>query len=216
MPLKKQKKSTYKKVKRKGNEKIKPSYFLVTLFIFVFIFLGTLYFLAQETPEIKVYQDKQEEEDQHHFIVQIVGYAKVLQEEYGVLPSISIAQAILESDWGTSELSVKNNNFYGIKGDSADPTVTMTTREFVDGEWIEVNAEFRKYTTWQESMEDHSKLFTKGTTWNTDQYAKVLASKDYKEAAYALQKSGYATDPDYPNKLIRLIEQYDLNQYDQD
>lgn len=59
-----------------------------------------------------------------------------------------------------------------------------------------------------------SELFTKGTTWNGNQYAKVLASNDYKEAAYALQESGYATDPDYPEKLIRLIEQYDLNQYD--
>lgn len=214
MPLKKQKKNAYKTVKRKKKERIQPRHFLVTLFMFVFIFIGTLYLLAQEVPEIQVYQEEQEEE-QHHFIVQIADYAKALQVDYGVLPSISIAQAILESDWGTSELSVKNNNFYGIKGDSAEPIVTMTTREFVDGEWIEVDAEFRKYTTWQESMEDHSKLFIKGTTWNTDQYAKVLASENYKEAAYALQESGYATDPDYPNKLIRLIEQYDLNQYDQ-
>lgn len=214
MPLKKQKKNSYKKVKYKGNNRITPSYFLMTLIIFVAIFFGTLYFLAQETPEIKVSQDEQEEE--HHFIAQISDYAKELQERYGVLPSISIAQAILESDWGTSELSVENNNFYGIKGNSAEPTVTMTTKEFVDGKWIEVNAEFRKYTTWQESMDDHSKLFTAGTTWNSNQYANVLASKDYKEAAYALQESGYATDPDYPDKLIQLIEQHDLNQYDQE
>lgn len=214
MPLKKQKKNSYKKVKYKGNKRITPSYFLMTLIIFVAIFFGTLYFLAQETPEIKVSQDEQEEE--HHFIAQISDYAKELQERYGVLPSISIAQAILESDWGTSELSVENNNFYGIKGNSAEPTVTMTTKEFVDGKWIEVNAEFRKYTTWQESMDDHSKLFTAGTTWNSNQYANVLASKDYKEAAYALQESGYATDPDYPDKLIQLIEQHDLNQYDQE
>lgn len=214
MPLKKQKKNSYKKVKYKGNKRITPSYFLMTLIIFVAIFFGTLYFLAQETPEIKVSQDEQEEE--HHFIAQISDYAKELQERYGVLPSISIAQAILESDWGTSELSVENNNFYGIKGNSAEPTVTMTTKEFVDGKWIEVNAEFRKYTTWQESMDDHSKLFTAGTTWNSNQYANVLASKDYKEAAYALQESGYATDPDYPDKLIQLIEQHNLNQYDQE
>lgn len=214
MPLKKQKKNSYKKVKYKGNNRITPSYFLMTLIIFVAIFFGTLYFLAQETPEIKVSQDEQEEE--HHFIAQISDYAKELQERYGVLPSISIAQAILESDWGTSELSVENNNFYGIKGNSAEPTVTMTTKEFVDGKWIEVNAEFRKYTTWQESMDDHSKLFTAGTTWNSNQYANVLASKDYKEAAYALQESGYATDPDYPDKLIQLIEQHNLNQYDQE
>lgn len=189
-----------------------PSYILMTLFVFVFIFLGTLYFLAQEVAEVQVSQDKPVGEQQ--FIVQIADYAIVLQEKYGILPSISIAQAILESDWGTSELSIKNNNYYGIKGSGSEPTVTMATKEFVDGEWIEVKADFRKYTTWQESMEDHSELFTKGTTWNENQYTKVLVATDYKEAAYALQKSGYATDPNYPEKLIGLIEQYQLYQYD--
>lgn len=185
---------------------------MIVLFSFVFIFLGTLYFLAQEITEDQVTQYEPLEEQE--FIVQIADYAKVLQDKYGILPSISIAQAILESDWGTSELSIKNNNYYGIKGGGTEPTVTMTTKEFVDGEWIEVKADFRKYASWQESMEDHSELFAKGTTWNENQYAKVLTANGYKEAAYALQESGYATDPDYPGKLIRLIEQYQLDQYD--
>nr|WP_202882020.1 glycoside hydrolase family 73 protein [Carnobacterium inhibens] len=194
------------------NRRITPSYVMIVLFSFVFIFLGTLYFLAQEITEDQVTQYEPLEEQE--FIVQIADYAKVLQDKYGILPSISIAQAILESDWGTSELSIKNNNYYGIKGGGTEPTVTMTTKEFVDGEWIEVKADFRKYASWQESMEDHSELFAKGTTWNENQYAKVLTANDYKEAAYALQESGYATDPDYPGKLIRLIEQYQLDQYD--
>ncbi|WP_407370964.1 glycoside hydrolase family 73 protein [Carnobacterium sp.] len=212
MPLKKQKKKIYKTTKRKNNKKIVPSYIMMTLFVFVFIFLGTLYFLSQEVSEVHIPQEETLNEEQ--FIVQIADYSKVLQEKYGVLPSISIAQAILESDWGNSELSVKNNNYYGIKGSNSEPTATMTTKEYVDGEWIEIKADFRKYATWQESMEDHSELFIKGTTWNENQYEKVLTATDYKKAAYALQESGYATDPDYPEKLIRLIEQYNLNQYD--
>jgi len=210
VPLKNQSKKKYKK--KKLNRRITPSYVMIVLFSFVFIFLGTLYFLAQEITEDQVTQYEPLEEQE--FIVQIADYAKVLQDKYGILPSISIAQAILESDWGTSELSIKNNNYYGIKGGGTEPTVTMTTKEFVDGEWIEVKADFRKYASWQESMEDHSELFAKGTTWNENQYAKVLTANDYKEAAYALQESGYATDPDYPGKLIRLIEQYQLDQYD--
>lgn len=210
MPLKNQSKKKYKK--KKLNRRLTPSYVMIVLFSFVFIFLGTLYFLAQEITEDQVTQYEPLEEQE--FIVQIADYAKVLQDKYGILPSISIAQAILESDWGTSELSIKNNNYYGIKGGGTEPIVTMTTKEFVDGEWIEVKADFRKYASWQESMEDHSELFAKGTTWNENQYAKVLTANDYKEAAYALQESGYATDPDYPGKLIRLIEQYQLDQYD--
>ncbi|MGB7366948.1 glucosaminidase domain-containing protein, partial [Carnobacterium jeotgali] len=128
MPLKKQPKNRYKTVKRIKHQRITPSYFLMMLFVIVFIFIGTLYFLAQETAEVQVSQDEPVEEQ---FIVQIADYAQVLQKKYGVLPSISIAQAILESDWGTSELSIKNNNFYGIKGSSSEPIVTMTTKEFV-------------------------------------------------------------------------------------
>lgn len=169
MPLKNQSKKKYKK--KKLNRRITPSYVMIVLFSFVFIFLGTLYFLAQEITEDQVTQYEPLEEQE--FIVQIADYAKVLQDKYGILPSISIAQAILESDWGTSELSIKNNNYYGIKGGGTEPTVTMTTKEFVDGEWIEVKADFRKYASWQESMEDHSELFAKGTTWNENQYAKV-------------------------------------------
>ncbi|WP_245592899.1 glycoside hydrolase family 73 protein [Carnobacterium funditum] len=152
--------------------------------------------------------------NEQQFIVQTAEYAKNLKETYGILPSISIAQAILESDWGRSELSVKNNNFYGIKGDNPNKTVMMNTKEFVNGEWIEIKAPFRKYDSWQESMDEHARLIVYGTTWNANQYSTVLAATEYKEAAYALEKSGYATDPDYPVKLIRLIEQYNLHQYD--
>src|SRR5690606_13752168 len=144
----------------------------------------------------------------------ISGHAKILQEQYDLLPSISIAQAILESDWGTSELATENKNLYGIKGSSPENTVMMETKEFENGEWIEIKAPFRKYDTWQESMDDHALLFVNGTNWNADQYTTVLTAENYQEAAQALQDNGYATDPTYAEKLTRLIEQYQLHQYD--
>lgn len=63
-------------------------------------------------------------------------------------------------------------------------------------------------------MNAHTKLFVEGTTWNPQQYAAVLAADNYRDAAFALQASGYATDPTYPEKLIELIQQYKLDQFD--
>lgn len=185
-------------------------HFIIGSFIVVMvIFFGTLIYLSESVSSPISTNEKKEA-----FIIRLSGYAQTLQEEYDVLPSISIAQAILESNWGTSDLSVENNNYYGIKGSDPKNTVNMRTKEYVDGEWIEIEAPFRKYDDWRESMKDHALLFVNGTNWNPDQYQTVLEAEDYKEAAVALSKSGYATDPTYSDKLIHLIEQYRLYQYD--
>jgi flagellum-specific peptidoglycan hydrolase FlgJ len=68
--------------------------------------------------------------------------------------------------------------------------------------------------SWASSVQDHASLIANGTTWNADQYAPVLQAKTYREAAQALQDCGYATDPDYANKLIAVIEQNTLYNYD--
>lgn len=173
------------------------------------LFFATLALLSKSIIQpINTNREKEE------FIVRLSGHAELLQEKHRVLPSISIAQAILESDWGTSELAVENNNLYGVKGSNPANTVVMQTKEFVNGEWIEIEAPFRKYETWQESMNDHAALFVNGTDWNANQYADVLSADNYKEAASALQNNGYATDPTYAEKLITLIEEYRLYQYD--
>lgn len=127
-----------------------------------------------------------------------------------VLASLTIAQAILESSWGESELAVNANNLFGIKS-SADwkgATYTRETRECINDEAITVTADFKAYNLLEESISDHSALLQKG------RYAKVLQVTDYKEACQEVYAAGYATDPNYTTKLIDLIEQYDLHQYD--
>lgn len=73
-----------------------------------------------------------------------------------------------------------------------------------------MKARFQIYDSYEASIRAHARLFQNGTTWNHDQYKHVLASKDYKTQAKALVTDGYATDPDYADKLINLIEQFDL------
>ncbi len=63
-------------------------------------------------------------------------------------------------------------------------------------------------------MKDHALLFVNGTSWNKNQYQDVLQATNYRDAAQALLKDGYATDPTYPDKLIQIIQKYHLSQYD--
>ena len=155
------------------------------------------------------------DQNQSHFLSAIKQGAMDGAKE-GVLPSITAAQAILESGWGSSELAkAPNNNLFGIK-DSEDwngEIVTVPTQEYVNGDYIKINAAFRKYTSWNDSVVDHAKFFT-STEWRKDNYRKVVNETDYRIAAQELKNAGYATDPSYAGKLISLIEAYKLYEWD--
>ena len=154
-------------------------------------------------------------QNQSHFLSAIKQGAMDGAKE-GVLPSITAAQAILESGWGSSELAkAPNNNLFGIK-DSEDwngEIVTVPTQEYVNGDYIKINAAFRKYASWNDSVVDHAKFFT-STEWRKNNYRKVVNETDYRIAAQELKNAGYATDPSYAGKLISLIEAYKLYEWD--
>lgn len=150
------------------------------------------------------------------FIEELAPYAQKMQDEYGVLPSINLAQTILESEWGESRLAAEYNNYYGIKAQGDQKSVTLPTKEFTDeGEWVTINDAFAVYDSWEAGMEEHAKFLKNGTTLKPGVFDNVIAAKDYKEAARALVVSGYATDPTYEDKIIEVIETWDLAKYDQ-
>lgn len=138
--------------------------------------------------------------------------------KYKIAPSITGAQAALESGWGSSKLAKPpyNNNF-GIKAspDWTGRKISMSTQEYINGKWITINDDFRAYDTLSDSIADHSAFFT-NTEWRKNNYREVVGQIDYKKAANALQKAGYATDPGYPQKLINIIEQHNLQSWDQE
>lgn len=153
--------------------------------------------------------------NQTEFIERLVPYSQQLQQEYGILPSIIIGQAILESDWGRSELSATYNNLFGMKSFHPDNnSVNLVTKEHVDGEWIEIKADFKVYDSWEASMKDHTLLFVNGVDWDPYLYRGVLLADNYRSAAKSLEAAGYATDPGYAQKIISVIETYELYQYD--
>jgi len=152
--------------------------------------------------------------NREQFIARIAPEAEMLQGQFGVPASISIAQAALESNWGHSQLAAKYNNFFGVKAVGNTPSVTLATQEYVDGQWVTIHAAFRHYDTWQASMVDHAQLLAHGTTDNPQRYQAVLTAQTYQSAAHGLVSGGYATDPSYATKIIEMIETYELNQYD--
>ena len=148
------------------------------------------------------------------FIREIGPIAKEVDKSFDLLPSITIAQACLESDYGKSDLSQKYNNLFGVKGNNPNTSAVLKTKEFEKGKWIIVKARFQIYDSYEASIRAHARLFQKGTSWDANQYSHVLAAKNYRAQARALVKDGYATDPNYADKLIKLIEEYNLDRFD--
>jgi flagellum-specific peptidoglycan hydrolase FlgJ len=122
----------------------------------------------------------------------------------GVPAAITLAQGILETESGNSDLVKKSNNHFGIKCKSTWTAGSVTHDDDAAGEC------FRSYKTADDSYRDHSN-FLRGS----ERYAFLFRYdvKDYKAWAYGLKKAGYATNPNYPLILIKHIEQYNLQQY---
>ncbi|NOU77195.1 N-acetylmuramoyl-L-alanine amidase [Paenibacillus sp. LMG 31458] len=137
------------------------------------------------------------------FIYQLAPAAQADMREFGIVASVTIAQAILESGWGRSALG---NNLFGIKGSGQQ----QITQEFINGEWIQIVDGFRVYDSWCDSVRDHSLLLI-----HNPRYANVIHERDYRCASQELQRAGYATDSQYADKLIRIIEGSELTFFDQ-
>lgn len=129
--------------------------------------------------------------------------------KYGVLPSVTVAQAILESGWGGSSLSTQAHNLFGIKGSYNGQYVTMRTREVYGGRSIYINDNFRAYPNNSASVEDHGNFL-----YVNSRYHNLLGDRNYASVARKLRADGYATDPNYANALINLVQTYGLNRLD--
>ena len=139
------------------------------------------------------------------YIKKYKGLAVQDMHRSGVPASITLAQGILESGSGMSPLAVKGNNHFGIKCHSGWKGKSMRHDDDAPGEC------FRVYSSVEESFRDHSDFLR-----YQDRYKFLfdLDPRDYKGWAYGLKKAGYATNPQYPQQLIRQIELYNLDRFD--
>jgi LysM repeat protein len=136
------------------------------------------------------------------YIAKYADIAVRQQKKHGVPASITMAQGLLESGAGKSTLAIRSNNHFGIKCHNTWDGDTVIF--FDDGQ----NTCFRKYKKVEDSYDDHSMFLVRGKRYAT---LFMLDVNDYKSWAFGLKAAGYATDPSYAEKLIRIIETYDLN-----
>lgn len=142
------------------------------------------------------------------FIELLAPKAQALQSQYGVPASIAIAQAILESGWGER---AEGNNIYGVKagGSWNGSSKAVATREYIGGVWHNITDGFRAYDSIEASMQDYAKLLS-----GKSRYSAVVKASNANEAADALQRAGYATDPKYAAHLKAIIASNDLTRFD--
>jgi flagellum-specific peptidoglycan hydrolase FlgJ len=155
-------------------------------------------------------------EMQIKFIEKIKDGAKKNYENYKILPSITMAQCILESGWGQSKLSQASNNLFGIKADKSwqGESIEVSTTENYDDK---VNASFRVYESVEESINDHAKFLVENKRYTENG---LFNATHYTTQAKALEDAGYSTKKDengkamYASMLIKLIKNYNLQLFD--
>ena len=151
------------------------------------------------------------------FLRNIIPAAQNVARGKDIYTSVMIAQAALESGWGTSALSkAPNHNLFGVKGSYNGQSVNMQTLEDSGGQnYYSIQANFRKYPSYQESLEDYADKIVNGISGAPLFYSGAWKSKtnSYQDAT-AYLTGRYATDTAYGAKLNRIIEQFGLTKYD--
>ena len=143
----------------------------------------------------------------------------------GVLASVSLAQFILESGYGKSELAQNANNCFGMKkclsgntwsGSTWDgiSVYTKKAQEYENGQYVTITADFRKYPSVEKSIADHSAYLLGAKNGSKLRYDGLKNCTDYKKAVQIIKDGGYATSPTYVESICNIIERWKLTQYD--
>lgn len=143
------------------------------------------------------------------FIKAIGPDATAAMKQTGIPASVAVAQAALESGWGASTLAQRGKNLFGIKADPSwkGPTVLYPTIEYVEGKRVTVQANWRVYVSWKDSMVDHIQFL-----YENPRYLPALRVRTDPEAfTNELQACGYATDPSYAAKINSIRRHWDLD-----
>lgn len=124
---------------------------------------------------------------------------------------LAVTQAVLESNWirNPSLLAIKYNNLFGIKGSGTAGSVDLMTYEYEDGEWKREPHPFAVNKSLEESFNQHKRLMYR------PRYVSVRGAKTLEDVFNAVWKSGYATDPKYPQKLMNIYKQHLVDLFDE-
>lgn len=162
---------------------------------------------------------------QQEFISRVGLKATADMLKTGVLASVTVAQAILESGYGTTILATRANNLFGMKCSLSGNTwpgstwdgrrrCTKETGEEYNGQNVTITADFRYYDSWDDSIADHSAYLIGAKNGSELRYAGLQGERDYRRAIAIIKVGGYATDSLYVSKVCSIIEKWDLTRFD--
>lgn len=146
----------------------------------------------------------------HDFVSKMRDAVHVAAAETGIPAKLIMSQAALESGWGKREIlhedGSTSHNLFGIKATRhwKGKVTHITTTEFVDGKMVKMKQPFRAYDSYAESITDYARLLS-----TSPRYESVLRAANAEEAARKVQEAGYATDPNYADKLISIMAYFD-------
>ena len=147
------------------------------------------------------------------------------EKNSGILACVSLAQGILESGYGQTDLAQAGNNLHGMKTSLSGNTWPGTTwdgsskytkespEQDANGNQYMKKSDFRRYGCIEESIADHSAYLLNAANGKKQRYAGLAGEKDYRKAAAIIKNGGYATDQEYANKLVNIIERWNLTKY---
>ncbi|MEG1312327.1 MAG: glucosaminidase domain-containing protein [Romboutsia sp.] len=202
--------------KRRIKRKVKDIFSKILITLCVIISIYALFNITKDIKNIKKVENITISESESDFIKEIELGAKDNYKKYGILPSITVAQAILESGWGQSGLSKSSKNLFGIKADESwdGKIIEVSTVENYNDK---IKAKFREYDNYNESIYDHGKFLSENKRYEE---SGLFKSKDYKKQAQALEDAGYSTKKDekgnaiYAEMLVNIIRKYNLHKLD--
>lgn len=159
------------------------------------------------------------------FIKTMGPIARANYQRTGVLASVTMAQAILESGWGQSALAENGNNLFGMKislsgnnwsGSAWDGVnyYKKKTYEYSSRGRYTITAKFRKYSCIEDSVEDHSAYLKNAKNGSRKRYSGLTSTKSYKKQLQIIKRGGYATSGSYVNDLCKIIKKYKLTKWD--
>ena len=176
-----------------------------------------LYFKQDGT----LYEDRIYTEEE--FIERVGPMARADMKATGILASVTIAQAILESGYGSTSLAIEANNFFGMKASLSGntwksewdgSTFTKKTQEWYTNRFVTITADFRAYPDMAASIRDHSNYLRYAKNGYNLRYSGVSGNKSYKKTIEIIKNGGYATDPEYVSKICNIIKRFNLTKYD--
>ena len=157
------------------------------------------------------------------FIKTVGKLARADMKKTGILASVTVAQAILESGYGRSELALEANNLFGMKAELSGNTWKSSwdgrtyekkTLEYIGGRYITIKASFRAYPNIAASLLDHSHYLSRAMNGSSLRYKGVVRNKSYLKTIQIIKNGGYATAPDYVSAIVNIIKKYRLTRYD--